>query len=170
MTFYDELKGAALDAYNRALRETIDLAQRQLGLTREQLTVRPLRPEDLGLTNPNYLTTMAPTAWTPIVSSQTIADNRFVMIYGVYNNELVDELQAIRIRKAGQDTRDWNIIGINQLKNKTGYADDPLIIEQNTVVNIEGYARTGSTIEDFALLGVVVEKKGLVVAATGMLV
>ena len=50
MTQYQDLKGTPLDAYNKCCNELLRRAQEQLGLPREQLIMRDLRSDDLGIT------------------------------------------------------------------------------------------------------------------------
>lgn len=169
--FYPELTGDALAAYNEMRNKLVQKAARELlGISwvpgmpiPEQLVVRPLRPEDLGLTNPEWYFASISTGWNNLVDSKTIADNRFVGIYGVYLNEDAGELEELKITREGTDTRYWPIAQIRYFESDTGYADDPVTIDQNTTVTIQGYVASASTITGFALLGLVAEKKGLLI-------
>lgn len=162
--FYPELKGVALDAYRQMVRELKERAMTELSLSEDEIVVRPLRPEDLGFSAPVWEVAMSANAWTNIVSTYQVADNRFIGINGVYNNEGAGELVALEINRAGTDARKWNIIPIRSWRNRTGYADDPVTVDQNITVTIKGYATTASTITDWALIGVVVEKKGMTIS------
>ena len=84
MAFYEKLEGAALDAYVQMVRKLRETAASELKLPEEELVFRPLRPEDLGLTTPEWTFNVASTAtWNKIIDAKTIADNRFVGINGI---------------------------------------------------------------------------------------
>ena len=62
--------------------------------------------------------------------------------------------------------RYWNIEPIEDFVNNTGYFDDPIIVNQNSVLTIEGYAMTdlaSSTYDQMVFLGMVAEKRGIIV-------
>lgn len=166
--FYPELKGVALNAYNKMVEKLKFRAMKELGLGQDQLVLRPLRADDLGFSNPEwYFNPMVATSWNAIISSVTIADNRFIGIYGVYNNEDAGDASQIKVTRAGADTRYWHIQQIEGWQSNVGFADDPFTIDQNTIANIQLYARAASTLTEFQLLGVVVEKKGLLINPSG---
>jgi len=171
MTFYIDLKGRALQAYKEMVYNMLQEAQKQLGLDRSQLVVRPLRVLDLGGTD---ISTTSPewrfgfsggdTAWSTIsASGATIADNRFVGISGVFHNEAVTDASQVKITKAGKDVRYWNTAVIRHFKHKTGFADDPITIEQNAPITIKAWSRTASTTTDFGFIGATVERRGLLI-------
>jgi len=163
MVFYHELKGPALDAYNQTVRKLKEKAMKELGLSESEIVVRPWRPEDLGSTKTDWSVSTTADTWTQVTNT-TIADNRFVGITGFYNGEGAGEITQVKITRAGSDTRYWNVIPIRNFQNKTGYADDPVTIDQNTNVTISVNCSTASTITDFDFIGVVVEKRGLLIS------
>lgn len=168
--FYPELVGDALDAYNQTKNKLIKKAAKELlGIDWEpgmpipgELVVRPLRPEDLGLSNPYWQFNMSSTGWNTMIST-TIADNRFIGIYGIYNAEDAGEIEEIKINREGTDARYWPVANIRYYEEKVGYADDPITLGQNTSVTVSGYAASASTLTEFAFRGLVVEKKGLLI-------
>jgi len=161
--FHVELKGVALDAYNRMVREMISKATRELGLGADGLVIRPLRPEDLGLPAPAWSFNLtAPNSWNTAVNT-TIADNRFVGINGIFHNEALGRATQVKITRKGSETRYWDVTWIRDTQNKIAFADDPVIFDQNTSVKIEIYCTTASTLTDFGFLGAVVEKRGMLI-------
>lgn len=165
--FYN-LEGEALDAYNKKVEETVAKAMRELGLSRDQLIVRPLRAEDIGFSAPEFLKAIAAAntnAWNNIVNTVTIADNRFVIINGVnrgYGQGTTNVFSQLRITKSGKTARIWNIQGVEDFIGNTVYFMDPVDINQNNLLTIEGYA-VNNTTDKLVMLGAVVEKRGLVI-------
>ena len=130
----------------------------------EGLVRRPMRPEDLEFTNGEWRFTLSSgSAWNTVVSSTVIDDKRYVGIYGVHNNEAVDEVAEMKIVREASDARYWNVQHITGFEDKVGYADDPITIEPNTPVTIQLWGDKATTLTDFSLIGVVVEKAGLVI-------
>ena len=163
MVFYSELRGVALDAYNRMVKVLLEKAQKELRLDADGLVVRPLRPEDIGSSKTYFSVSTTADTWTNVVSTYKVADNRFVGINGFYNGEGVGEITQVKIVRASSEARYWNVIPIRNFENKTGYADDPVTIGQNTTITISVNCSTASTITDFDFIGAVVEKKGLLI-------
>jgi len=160
------LKGNALLAYRDLVNKLVAKALKETGLPRSEIVVRPMRPDDLGRTNPEWYFDTEPAsaaAWNTLISQYTIADNRWIGIYGVYNNEGASECEELKITREGKVVRYWPIAQIKYFENKTGFADDPITVDQNTKITVELRLRSTSTLTDFSLLGVVVEKKGLLI-------
>lgn len=173
--FYPELEGDALKAYVETRNRLVSKASKEL-LGRawfpgqpipDELVVRTLRPEDLGLANPEYrffdTVAGATAAAFNTVVNVTVADNRFIGIYALVNNEASGEANEIRATREGTVTRFWPLQQIQFWQSNTGFADDPFTADQNTNLTIDLYLRTASTVIDLHPLGLVVEKKGLLV-------
>lgn len=183
MAFYPALEGPALDAYRKMVTNLKARAQKELNLTEDEIVVRQLRPADLyagDASTPDYNIGLTTTTWTNIVNAQTIADNRFVGINGfmVRNSGTAPVLGAgilaitawtpaveqVRITRKGSVARYYVVKAIPVFESQIGYTDEPVTIDQNTTVTIEGLARLGSSISTtFDILGAVVEKKGLLI-------
>jgi len=162
--FHLELKGVALDAYNKMVRAMVSKASRELGLGEDGLVIRPLRPEDIGLTAPAWsLNCTSANSWNTVIDSKTIADNRFVGINGVFHAEGAGEATQVKITRKGSVARYWDVTWIRNTQNKIAYADDPIILDQNTTITVEIYCTSASTLTDFGFIGAVVEKRGLLI-------
>ena len=132
---------------------------------------RDLRPEDIGLTNPTWrfpatgsLTSASTLAWSNLVNTFTIADNRYVGINGVRypSDESPQVLTQLRIDKANKTVRYWSIQGCNTLENVSMFFPDPVTIEQNVPITIQAYnATTTITPQNLIFTGIVVEKEGI---------
>jgi len=166
MVFYPEFKGVALAAYNQGIDKLKSKMSREIGLAVDGGIIRPVRPEDLGSTYPWWqLNQVATNTWTAFVgcTTDTIADNRFVLINGVYFNGDDGELHQVRITREQSVTRYWVVTPIRGFVSRTGYADDPWTVDQNTVITIEGICSSVSTLTDFDFIGAVAEKRGILI-------
>ena len=163
--FYKELRGTALEAYNSMVSKLYEKAEKELGLPKENLSFRPLRPEDVRFDDARWYANLTSTlTWTSVIANKEIADARFVGISGVFNAEAWGRIQQIRIKRMGSDIRYWDVSHIPNYQDKIGYADDPVTIDQNTTVTIDIQGVTTSTSTNWGLIGGVVEKKGLLVS------
>jgi len=145
---------------------TQDITQTEVfGIIKQYIDLRPLRAQDIFGSEDTYTwcKTMASAAKTTIVNNVQNISNRWYYINGVYNNEAIGELTELFIKRAGQDARDWPVEPLRNWEYKTGYADDPVIVEENQRITVQGYASSASTICDWNLLGEVAEKKGLTI-------
>jgi len=166
MTFYTELSGNALLAWKQGSDKIKAKAAGELGLTTDGLIVRQLRPEDLGSTYPWWELAFAATnTWTAFTgcTTDTIADNRFIYVGGFYHGEGAGEMSQVRITREQSTTRYWVTTPLRGFKNHTGWADDGWTVDQNTVITIEGICQTASTTVDTDFLGLVAEKRGLLI-------
>lgn len=166
MVFYPEFKGVALAAYNQGIDKLKSKMSREIGLAVDGGIIRPVRPEDLGSTYPWWqLNQVATNTWTAFTgcTTDTIADNRFVLINGVYFNGDAQELHQVRITREQSVTRYWVVTPIRGFVSRTGYADDPWTVDQNTVITIEGICSSVSTLTEFDFIGAVAEKRGILI-------
>ena len=178
MAWYPELKGPALDAYRRMVSALKAKAMKELNLSDKEIVVRDLRPADLGenSSTPDYNVGLTALTWTSIVDSVTVSDNRFIGINGfmVINSSTagagscavdVPTVEQIRITRKGTTAKYYQVKQIGYFDNNIGYCDDPVTVDQNTTITIEGLARNASSIGGkFDILGVVVEKRGILIS------
>jgi len=164
MAFYKELTGVALEAYKEAVRTLRERAKRELGVGDDGIVVRPLRPDDLGLTG-KWEFTINASGWNEVIDT-TIEDNRFVCILGVFNAEDVGNCEQVKITREGSDARYWDVSPVRNFQDKIGYVDDPVTIDQNKSIKVSIYAdpaSTPATLTKFGFVGVVVERRGLLI-------
>jgi len=174
MAWYPDLKGPALDAYKKMVQTLFAKAERELGLTRDQLVLRDLRPEDIGASSADFYVGTKATSFYALIDNQTIADNRFVGINGIvlpntastdaFGLESEPPISQIKITRKGSVARYWNVKPVWAFESRVGYTDDPVTIDQNTTITVEAWARTASSLSGFTLLGAVVEKRGLLIS------
>lgn len=162
--FYPELKGVALKAQNDMIMDLKEKSTSELGLTGKELIVRPLKALDLKLsTNIWHFTPSTSNSWNTVINAQTIDDNKFIGINGIFNGESASEVTQIKITRKGSDARIWNVTPIINYQNKIGYCDDPVTLDQNTSLTMQFYVRTASTINLLGFIGAVAETRGLTI-------
>jgi len=164
MAYYFKLEGPALAALTALTREVKKVAMTQLKVSEDEIVTRPLRPEDVGLSTPVWTFNISSAnAWNTLIS-HTIASDRFVGINGVlYQVSGTAVITQLRVTRAGQKKRYWQIQGVEYTENQTMFFDDPIIVEQNTPITVEGYATATSSAETLCFLGVVAERKGILI-------
>ena len=157
---YPNLAGPPLEAYNAAVQTIRQRAMKELNLGPDQIVVRPMRPDDVGLTAEWTWATGTSAAWATYINAATVADNRFMAIYGVQDG--LSYASQLKVNRGGSDARIWNIQAVNNFINNIGYFDDPVTLDQNTQVTITGWATTSGT-SKLVLIGVVAERRGIVI-------
>lgn len=166
MVFYDKFEGVALSAYNQGIDKLKSKMSREIGLAVDGGIIRPVRPEDLGSSTPWWsLNQVAANTWTVFTGASTyvMADNTFVLINGVYFNGASGSLHQVRITREQSVTRYWVVSPLRGFVSRTGWADDPWTVDQNTVFTMEGICSSISTLTDFDLIGAVAEKRGILI-------
>ncbi len=169
--FFNELAGVPLSAYAQMVKDLRSKAETELKLRPEQVVVRDLRPEDIGLTSGIFTSTMVTLAsWNKIINTYTVSDNRFVGISGVFYPRITGTQAAtqLRVKRATATARYWNIQGINVTENAQRFFDDPIITGQNQILTIEAFVPNvggpnTSKAEDIILMGAVAERKGILI-------
>ena len=162
------LEGDALDNYNKMVEELKRKAMSELGLLASEIVVRPLRPEDMGFSTPQWTKTVAwsgTNAWNKIVNTVTVADNRFIGINGVHRGTgqgTTTQFTQLRVTRSGKLARYWNIQAVEDFIGNSQYFNDYITVDQNNQLTVEGYALATTVTEKMVFLGAVAEKRGLV--------
>lgn len=136
----------------------LDMASKELGVSVDELVVRDLMPSDIGFSNEDW-TVSASTANTyNDFTSTTVADNRFIAIYGVAGVD-TDIVSAVRFTSGAKTLDIWSLQEIRALQNRFKAAKRPIILRQNTAIDIDIYATSTGSVT-MPLLGRVCELKG----------
>ncbi len=141
--------------------QMIMMAKQQLGLSRDQLTVRSLRPDDLGLGSTWSMNLAVANAWNTTVNTN-VADNRFICLKSISYAGAAAE--AIRITAGGSVVLETNIQRIPGITTTHTASIRNVVVEQNNPIRIEVYASAVSATDQLILSGSVVEKRGLLLA------
>ena len=165
MTQFHELKGVPLDAYNKCCNEILSRAQLQLGLPREEIILRDLRSDDVGVTGKWKFAVATSLGWNTLVDTYTVADNRFICISGIFTEESTPAIHTIKITRAGSVARWWNVQRVGLVEDNEMHVDDPIIVDQNQTLDIDGYngLTATTTEEEIGFIGCVAEKRGLLI-------
>ena len=139
----------------------IALAQKQLGLPIEELTVRSLIAPDLGLTA--WSLNLAAIGWNSGVINTAVADNRFLCITGISYAGTAAE--SIRIRVGASTVAEFSIEHVPGITT-THHIDlfTPILAQQNLPVVVDVYASAISATDNVIFEGITVEKRGMVIA------
>ncbi len=140
--------------------QMIMLAEQQLGLSMDQLTVRSLRPDDLGLGS-TWSMNLAGIGWNTTVNT-TVADNTFICLNSVSYSGTAAE--SVRVTAGSSVVAEFNIERIPGITTTHTARIPDIIVEQNLPIRIEVYASAVSATDNVILSGTVVEKRGLLLA------
>ena len=131
----------------------------------DNLVIRDLMPTDLVLAQDDWRMTTGATArvWAnSSIAAVTIADNRFVCIWGVSDISGAQAIGGLRITNAGTRVAIWSLDHLWAYPdNMGGIALSPVIVKQNLVLTIEWYVKYPNAPVEFVLDGAVCEKEGL---------
>lgn len=165
MGSYPKFEGVPTKAYYKMIEVLKQRAMKELGLPESELVVRPLRPEDLELSTPQWTFTLSATVgYVAMINTITIDSNRFVGINGICYTNATPAVNQLKINRAGSDARIWNIQEAKQNENDSVWVDDPITIGQNEQLTIYQYCSGATTnaAELIVFYGAVVEKRGIV--------
>lgn len=137
--------------------QMIEMASRQLGVSRDGLTVRGISPTDLGLTSFDFPLVLGANT----IVNTSVADSRFIAITDITYTGTVASSMAVQA--GGRMVEQYPIRFISALQSKTWHDTTPTVIQQNWPITITVQA-TGPATELIALGGIVIEKKGMTLA------
>ena len=137
----------------------IQLAEQQLGLSRDQLTIRSLLPQDLGLNTWSF--NLAAAGWNTVINT-SVADNRFLCITGV--SYAGTACEQIRVRVGASTVAHFSIEQVPGITTTHHIDISPILAQQNLPVVIEGFASAIAGTDNVILEGITVERAGMVLA------
>ena len=141
--------------------QMIAMAEQQLGLPRSELTVRSLRPDDLGLGSTWSMNLAVANSWNTTVST-TVADNTFICLKSISYDGAAAE--SVRVTAGASVVAEFSIQRIPGITTTHTASIRDIIVEQNENITIQVYASAISATDAVILSGTIVEKKGLVLA------
>jgi len=140
--------------------QMIAMAEQQLGLSRSELSVRSLRPNDLGLGSIWSVNLANAGAWNTVINS-SVPSGRFVCLKSVSYSGTAAE--AIRVTAGASTVLETNIEMIPGITTSHTASIPDIIVEQNQNITVQVYASAVSATDNLILSGVVVEKRGMLV-------
>jgi len=111
------------------------------------LTFRDLMPADLGFPNESWTEQTGTTeaAWeTTQVSSDVLADDTWVVIWGVQEQSERPVYQGIRWEVGGARIQQWSLTQLWMVPSRTGFVLSPIVISKNKVMTVYGYVLPGA--------------------------
>ena len=141
--------------------QMVAMAEQQLGLSRDQLTIRSLRPDDLGLGSTWSMNLATANAWNTTVNTN-VGDNRFICLKSVSYSGTAAE--SVRITAGSSVVAEFNIQQIPGITTTHTARIREVVVEQNMPIRIEVYASAIAATDTLILSGTVVEKRGMVLA------
>lgn len=150
----------------------LEMAEAALGPAK-RLVIRDLTPDDIGAEHNMWTDEEAGSAeaWhDTTITDETMEDNRFVAILGMYFLGCYDA-PAISLWKftvGGSEVARWDLTqlqprvtgGVSQHTPPIGIAEAPIFISQNTPFSVAEYSRQEGTVYHPALIGLVCEPEG----------
>lgn len=163
MLFYPVLKGAALQAYRATVDKIRQNAREESHLSDSDIIVRPLRPQDLSLSTTYWsFTPNTATAWNSVINGVTLGNDTYVGIYGVANTVTgAGQVCQMRIQRENSYARYYPLEPISGYESKIGYLTDPITLKQQNSITIDLWVRSASTVTGVGIIGVVAEKRGI---------
>jgi len=140
--------------------QMIAMAEQQLGLSRDQLSVRSLRPNDLGLGSTWSVNLASANAWNTVINA-SVPSGRFVCLKSVSYSGTAAE--AIRVNAGASTVLETNIEMIPGITTTHTASIPDVIVQQNQNITVQVYASAVSATDNLILSGVVVEQRGMVV-------
>lgn len=159
--------GAASSIRNAVIGALIDLASKELSMVKEKLLVRDIRPQaDLDYTVESWSEVTGATANVyETMTTGTMADQRYVGIYGVKTSEQGKGVcSMLKINVGGGDRAIWTLHSLGEEDDYQGYCPSGIIIPQNAIYTISRWVLMVSLAFYCQLKGVVVEPRGKVVS------
>lgn len=153
-----------LDALQQeALAKLLEIAETDLRGPEKRLILRDLMPTDLGLSNESWFETTGgtPNAFEDSeIASKTIADQRFIVIWGLIDASEAIAVSALRFTVGSSKVALWSLDKLAMDPNRQGVALSPIFISQNTPITIEHYVKVANEGTELIFVGAVCEKEG----------
>ncbi len=141
--------------------QMIMMAEQQLGLDRSQLTVRSLRPDDLGLGSTWSMNLANINAWNTTVNA-SVPSGRFICLNSVSYSGTAAE--SIRVNAGASTVAEFNIERVPGISTTQTISIPDIIVEQNQNITVQVYASAVSATDNLIISGVVVEQAGMLLA------
>ena len=184
--------GQASAIRNSVMDAVVAKASRELALPENKLVIRDIRPySDLAFgTNTDYMATALSVdiwgAWQnsassiddgtagayrdAIVDGTTMADSRYVTLYGVrdmrlaLNTQIDQDISLIKFDIGAADRTIWDLSKCEAYSNSiSGMTSSPVVITPLTPYQISMYLIAGATVPYVEFIGFVVEPVGLLI-------
>ena len=139
---------------------------KELNKSPVDIVVRDIRAKgDLDYTYEDWFETTGATADTyETMSTGTMADQRWVALYGVKDDAENQSCTQIKFNIGGGDRAIWHLQHLSEQDSMIGICPSGVVIPQNSPYTISRYVRSASARTHLVLKGFVVEPRGKVVS------
>ncbi len=145
-------EGIFLDAYNKASNEILRRAIYDLEVPREEVILRRLISQDLGIKEPFYKFNFKKGLNKNII--KIIPKRRFIAING-FTIPKNCSISQIIVWREGKKVRHWHIEGFEG----TYFVDDPFLVDMNQSLRIDMYSES-KKIQKLIFHGSITEERG----------
>ncbi len=149
--FY-ESESIFLNAYNKACLEILRRIEEQLKLPREEIILRRLISQDLGLKEPFYKFNFEKGLNKNII--KTTPKRRFLAVNG-FTIPKNCSISQIIVWRGGKKTRHWHVEGFEG----TYFLDDPFLVNMDQSLRIDMYSESKKT-QKLIFHGSITEERG----------
>lgn len=159
--------GAAGTIRNQVIEALLAQAENELRIPRARLVVRDIRPRaDLDYTPESWAEVTGSTiAAYETMSTGTMADQRYVAIFGVRDDSPMKAVSLIRFNIGGSDRAIWNLEYLGEEdESKVGFSPSAIVITPNAPYTLSRWVLYASVGAHIILKGVVVEPRGKVIS------
>ena len=158
--------GQAAAIRNEIIKSVLEKAAFELKLGVDKLVVRDIRPKsDLDYTYEDWRETTGATADAyETMTTGTMTDQRWVVVFGVKDDPDNRSCSAIKINVGGADLAIWTLQQLSEEDECIGISPGGVVIPPNAPYTISRYVRSASSTSNLVLKGAVIEPRGKVVS------
>ena len=161
----DELApGGAATIRTQVVEAILNQAANELRIPKERLVARDIDPDtdlDYGSSQWRELTSATVGAYETM-STGTMADQRYVALYGVKDSSPVRCVSLLRLDIGGAYRAIWNLQNLDD--DGIGFSPSAVVIPPNAPFTISRYVIVGNVAAEILLKGVVIEPRGKTVS------
>lgn len=156
--------GQAAYIRNTCIDIVLAKVSKELKMAPEKLIVRDIQPSvDLGYSVASWNEVTGATASTyETMTSGTLADRRFVALYGIKDDSSEVNVSKVKVNIGGSDKTVWQLEALYSANGgaRIGLAPTPVLIPQNKPYTISRYVLNTYSAAHIVLKGFVVEPRG----------
>lgn len=156
--------GQAAYIRNTCIEIALAIVSKELKKAPKDLIVRDIQPSvDLGYSVASWNeVTGASTGTYETMTSGTMADMRFVALFGVKDDSPETNVSKVKVNLGGSDKAVWQLEALYSANGgaRVGLAPTPVLIPQNKPYTISRYVLNANSPAHIALKGFVIEPRG----------
>ena len=163
----EELAPGQIGAIRNELKKRVlQLACTECNIEASRMIVRDIRPDtDMGFSYEDWRETTGATAdaWETM-DTGTMADQRWVVIYGLIDDADNRSCSSLKFNVGGADRVIWTLQHLNAEFGCVGISPGGVVIPQNAPYTIYRWVRSVNSTTQIVLKGFVIEPRGKVIS------